>query len=144
MWNNRVVPVTVEGGRLQLHRGEVSDRQERVEAAFEHAFEQLIGSPKSPDQLSRYHRFRNHLLRMWGAFQEAQAEHDKAEREAAERFWSGLRLIRASRAQTAEGWSIVNAEEEREGKANEPETSPVQTSVPPEPLLTSTSGPSVS
>ncbi len=42
--------------------GDASDRQERVEAAFEHAYEQLIGSPKSPDQLGRYHRFRNHLL----------------------------------------------------------------------------------
>ncbi len=96
--------------------GDVSDRQERVEAAFEHAYEQLIGSPKSPDQLSRYHRFRNHLLRMWGAYQEAQAEHDKAEREAAERFWQGLRLVRATRGRSAEGWSIVNGEEERVGE----------------------------
>ena len=95
---------------------DLSDRQERVEAAFEHAFEQLIGSPKSPDQLSRYHRFRNHLLRMWGAFQEAQAEHDKAEREAADRFWEGLRLVRATRGRTSEGWSIVNREEERLGE----------------------------
>ena len=60
---------------------ELSDRQERVEAAFEHAFEQIIGAPKSqPRLLATYHRFRNHLMRMWGAFQEAQAEHDKAER----------------------------------------------------------------
>jgi hypothetical protein len=98
---------------------DITDRQERVEAAFEHAFEQLIGSPnKEPRLLPTYHRFRNHLLRMWGAFQEAQAEHDKAEREAAERFWSGLRLIRASRATTAEGWSIVNAEDERMGEVS--------------------------
>src|ERR1044072_1730915 len=72
---------------------EVTDRQERVEAAFEHAFEKLIGSPKQqPKLLPTYHRFRNHLLRMWSAFQEAQAEHDKAEREQAERFWAQLRL----------------------------------------------------
>jgi hypothetical protein len=95
---------------------DIADRQERVEAAFEHAFEQLIGSPKSPDQLSRYHRFRNHLLRMWGAFQEAQAEHDKAERDAAEKFWEGLRLVRATRGRSAEGWSIVNKDEERLGE----------------------------
>jgi len=95
---------------------DLTDRQERVEAAFEHAFEQLIGSPKSPDQLSRYHRFRNHLLRMWGAFQEAQAEHDKAEREQAERFWAQLRLVRSSRGQPAEAWSIVNTDDERRGE----------------------------
>jgi hypothetical protein len=53
---------------------------------------------------------------MWGAFQEAQAEHDKAEREAAERFWQGLRLIRATRGTMAEGWSIVNHEDERMGE----------------------------
>jgi hypothetical protein len=98
---------------------DISDRQERVEAAFEHAFEQLVGSPnKEPRLLPTYHRFRNHLLRMWGAFQEAQAEHDKAEREAAERFWSGLRLIRSTRATTSEGWSIVNAEDERMGEVS--------------------------
>lgn len=95
----------------------VEDRQERVEEAFEHAFQQIIGSTKDqPRLLATYHRFRNHLLRMWGAFQEAQAEHDKAEREAAERFWQGLRLIRATRGRSAEGWSIVNAEEERVGE----------------------------
>ena len=95
----------------------VEDRQERVEEAFEHAFQQIIGSTKDqPRLLATYHRFRNHLLRMWGAFQEAQAEHDKAEREAAERFWQGLRLIRATRGRNAEGWSIVNAEEERVGE----------------------------
>src|SRR6266536_2331565 len=61
---------------------DVSDRQERVEAAFEHAFEKLVGSPKQqPKLLPTYHRFRNHLLRMWSAFQEAQAEHDKADDE---------------------------------------------------------------
>jgi hypothetical protein len=98
---------------------DISDRQERVEAAFEHAFEQLVGSPnKEPRLLPTYHRFRNHLLRMWGAFQEAQAEHDKAEREAAERFWSGLRLIRSTRSTTSEGWSIVNAEDERMGEVS--------------------------
>src|SRR5919109_5549733 len=96
---------------------DISDRQERVEAAFEHAFEQLIGSPnKEPRLLPTYHRFRNHLLRMWGAYQEAQAEHDKAEREAADRFWQGLRLVRATRGRSAEGWSIVNGEEERVGE----------------------------
>src|SRR5205814_8432180 len=42
---------------------EVTDRQERVEAAFEHAFEKLVGSPKQqPKLLPTYHRFRNHLL----------------------------------------------------------------------------------
>ena len=98
---------------------DISDRQERVEAAFEHAFEQLMGSPnKEPRLLPTYHRFRNHLLRMWGAFQEAQAEHDKAEREAAERFWQGLRLIRATRGSMAEGWSIVNHEDERMGEVS--------------------------
>ncbi|MBO0682447.1 MAG: hypothetical protein J2P45_04755, partial [Candidatus Dormibacteraeota bacterium] len=96
---------------------DLSDRQERVEEAFEHAFEQILGSPKNnPRLLPTYHRFRNHLMRMWGAFQEAQAEHDKAEREAAERFWQGLRLVRLSRASTAEQWSIVNNEDERLGE----------------------------
>src|ERR687883_1680912 len=96
---------------------DISDRQERVEAAFEHAFEQLIGSPnKEPRLLPAYHRFRNHLLRMWGAFQEAQAEHDKAEREEAERFWAELRLVRSSRGGAAENWSIVNKEDERLGE----------------------------
>ena len=83
---------------------DVADRQERVEAAFEHAFEQLIGSPKQqPKLLPTYHRFRNHLLRMWSAFQEAQAEHDKAERESAERFWAQLRLVRSTRGQARGG-----------------------------------------
>jgi hypothetical protein len=96
---------------------DLTDRQERVEAAFEHAFEQLIGSPKNqPKLLPTYHRFRNHLLRMWGAFQEAQAEHEKAEREAATRFWSDLRLIRAIRGQSSESWSIVNGDDERMGE----------------------------
>jgi hypothetical protein len=96
---------------------EVTDRQERVEAAFEHAFEKLIGSPKQqPKLLPTYHRFRNHLLRMWSAFQEAQAEHDKAEREQAERFWAQLRLVRSSRGQAAEAWSIVNTDDERRGE----------------------------
>src|SRR5260370_510538 len=95
---------------------DVADRQERVEAAFEHAFEQLIGSSKQqPKLLPTYHRFRNHLLRMWSAFQEAQAEHDKAERELAERFWAPLRLVRSTRGQAAEAWSIVNADDERRG-----------------------------
>ena len=96
---------------------DLTDRQERVEEAFEHAFEQILGAPKNnPRLLPTYHRFRNHLMRMWGAFQEAQAEHDKAEREAAERFWQGLRLVRLTRAATAEQWSIVNNEEERLGE----------------------------
>ena len=96
---------------------DLADRQERVEAAFEHAFEQLVGSPKSqPRLLPTYHRFRNHLLRMWGAFQEAQNEHDKAERELAQRFWAGLRLIRSTRGSSAETWSIVNNDEERMGE----------------------------
>ncbi len=96
---------------------DLTDRQERVEAAFEHAFEQIIGSSSSqPKLLSTYHQYRNHLLRMWGAFQEAQNEHDKAERDAAERFWTGLRLIRATRARTAESWSMVNVEDERVGE----------------------------
>src|SRR2546427_3204332 len=96
---------------------DVSDRQERVEAAFEHAFEKLIGSPKQqPKMLPTYHRFRNPLRRMRGAFQEAQAEHDKAERESAERFWAQLRLVRSSRGQAAEAWSIVNSEDERRGE----------------------------
>ncbi len=48
---------------------DVADRQERVESAFEHAFEQLTGSSKQqPKLLPTYHRFRNHLLRMWSAF----------------------------------------------------------------------------
>src|SRR5256712_2591769 len=109
-----------ESMRLSEDEGwapDVSDRQERVEAAFEHAFEKLIGSPKQqPKLLPTYHRFRNHLLRMWSAFQEAQAEHDKAERESAERFWAQLRLVRSSRGQAAEAWSIVNAEDERRGE----------------------------
>ncbi len=96
---------------------DLSDRQERVEAAFEHAFEQLVGSPNTqPRLLPTYHRFRNHLLRMWGAFQEAQAEHDKAEREMAQRFWAALRLIRSTRSGSAESWSIVNNDEERMGE----------------------------
>src|SRR5438445_122898 len=96
---------------------DVADRQERVESAFEHAFEQLIGSSKQqPKLLPTYHRFRNHLLRMWSAFQEAQAEHDKAERESAERFWAPLRLVRSTRGQAAEAWSIVNADDERRGE----------------------------
>jgi hypothetical protein len=96
---------------------DLADRQERVEAAFEHAFEQIIGSPKQqPRLLNTYHRFRNHLLRMWGAFQEAQAEHDRAEREAADRFWSGLRLVRLARSSTAEQWAIFNDEEQRLGE----------------------------
>jgi hypothetical protein len=96
---------------------ELTDRQERVEAAFEYAFEQLVGSTKNqPKLLATYHRFRNHLLRMWGAFQEAQAEHDKAERDEAEKFWSELRLVRSSRGTAAENWSIVNREDERLGE----------------------------
>src|SRR2546430_1354728 len=95
-----------ESMRLSEDEGwapDVADRQERVEAAFEHAFEKLIGSPKQqPKLLPTYHRFRNHLLRMWSAFQEAQAEHDKAEREAAERVWAQLRLVRSTRGQGAE------------------------------------------
>src|ERR1700687_5433551 len=72
---------------------DVADRQERVEAAFEHAFEQLIGSSKQqPKLLPTYHRFRNHPLRMWSAFQEAQGEADKAGRE------SGVDLQRRRRA----------------------------------------------
>jgi hypothetical protein len=98
---------------------DLTDRQERVEAAFEHAFERIMGDPQSsPRLLSTYHRFRNHLMRMWGAFQEAQAEHDKAERDAAERFWSGLRLVRLSRASSAEQWSVVNNEDERVGEVS--------------------------
>jgi hypothetical protein len=96
---------------------DLSDRQERVEAAFEHAFTELIGSPKSqPKLLPTYHRFRNHLMRMWSAYQEAQIEHEKAERDAAESFWDHLRLIRASRGLQAETWSMVNREEERVGE----------------------------
>jgi hypothetical protein len=96
---------------------DLTDRQERVEAAFEHAFEQLMGSPKNnPKLLPTYHRFRNHLMRMWGAFQEAQAEHEKAEREAANRFWNELRLIRAIRGNSSESWSMVNADDERIGE----------------------------
>jgi hypothetical protein len=98
---------------------DVLDRQERVEAAFEHAFEDLIGKPKQqPRLLGTYHRFRNHLLRMWSAFQEAQAEHDRAERELADRFWGGLRLVRLSRAAGAEQWVIFNEEEDRQGEVS--------------------------
>src|SRR5258708_15642587 len=53
---------------------------------------------------------------MWSAFQEAQAEHDKAERELAERFWAPLRLVRSTRGQAAEAWSIVNTDDERRGE----------------------------
>jgi len=109
-----------ESMRLSEDEGwapDVTDRQERVEAAFEHAFEKLIGSPKQqPKLLPTYHRFRNHLLRMWSAFQEAQNEHDKAERESAERFWAQLRLVRSTRAHAAEAWSIVNVDDERRGE----------------------------
>jgi hypothetical protein len=98
---------------------DLADRQERVEAAFDHAFERILGQPNSNSRLLKvYHRFRNHLLRMWGAFQEAQAEHDKAERAAAMRFWAGLRLVRISRSSTAEQWMIVNEEEERRGEVS--------------------------
>ena len=98
---------------------EVLDRQERVEAAFEHSFTELIGSPKQqPRMLSTYHRFRNHLLRMWSAFQEAQAEHDRAEHEAADRFWQGLRMVRLSRAPGAEQWAIFNDDEDRLGEVS--------------------------
>jgi hypothetical protein len=94
-------------------RPDLTDRQERVEAAFAHAFERIIGSPDNNTRLLNvYHRFRNHLLRMWGAFQEAQAEHEKAEREAADRFWSDLRLVRASRTSHAEQWTILNREDD--------------------------------
>src|SRR5436189_295916 len=44
------------------------------------------------------------------------AEPDKAERESAERFWAQLRLVRSSRGQAAEAWSIVNADDERRGE----------------------------
>src|SRR5258706_8222043 len=48
---------------------DLADRQERVEAAFEHAFEKLIGSSKQPPKvLPTYPRFRHHPLRSWGAF----------------------------------------------------------------------------
>jgi len=98
---------------------DLTDRQERVEAAFEHAFEQLIGSPQAkPGLLATYHRFRNHLLRMWGSFQEAQAEREKAQRDAANRFWKDLRLVRSTRGQSAESWSIVNGEDERLGEVS--------------------------
>ena len=98
---------------------DIVDRQERVEAAFEHAFEQLIGSPQSqPRLLATYHRFRNHLLRMWGAFQEAQAEHEKAQRDAANTFWRDLRLVRSTRSQSGESWSIVNPDDERLGEVS--------------------------
>src|SRR5260370_7274909 len=53
---------------------------------------------------------------MGRAFQEGQAEHDKAEREWAERFWASLRLVRSTRAQAAEAWSIVNTDDERRGE----------------------------
>jgi hypothetical protein len=95
---------------------DLDDRQERVEAAFEHAFERILGSPDNNPRLRNvYHRFRNHLLRMWGAFQEAQAQHEKAEREAAERFWSDLRLVRAARTANAEQWMILNGDGDRMG-----------------------------
>jgi hypothetical protein len=55
---------------------------------------------------------------MWSAFQEAQAEHDKAERESAERFWAPLRLVRSTRGPGAEAWSIVNVDDERRGEVN--------------------------
>lgn len=98
---------------------DLTDRQERVEAAFAHAFERILGSPDSAPRLrNTYHRFRNHLMRMWGAFEEAQAEHDKAEREAAERFWSDLRLVRLSRAASAEQWMIENGDGERMGEVS--------------------------
>jgi hypothetical protein len=98
---------------------DLQDRQERVEAAFEHAFEELIGSTqKQPQLVPTYHRFRNHLLRMWGAFQEAQVEHEKAERQAAEEFWQGLRLVRSTRGQASETWSVVNGDEERMGEVS--------------------------
>src|SRR6266511_196619 len=103
----KVTPALLEEHRLA----------DLVEAAFEHAFEKLMGSPKQqPKLLPTYHRFRNHLLRMWSAFQEAQAEHDKAERESAEKFWAQLRLVRSSRGQAAEAWSIVNTDDERRGE----------------------------
>ncbi len=95
------------------------DRQERVEAAFEHNFEKILGSPKHDKRLrATYHRFRNHLMRMWGAFQEAQAQHDKAEREAAERFWQGMRLVRSHRSRSAEQWSILDGEDDRLGEVS--------------------------
>lgn len=98
---------------------DLTDGQERVEAAFEHAFGELVGSPqKEPRLLNTYHRFRNHLLRMWGAFQEAQAERDKAMRDAADRFWKDLRLVRSTRSRTGETWSIVNVEDERIGEVS--------------------------
>ena len=78
-----------ESMRLSEDEGwapEVSDRQERVEAAFEHAFEKLIGSPKQQPKL------------------------------LAERFWAPLRLVRSSRGQAAEAWSIVNTDDERRGE----------------------------
>ena len=98
---------------------EVLDRQERVEAAFEHSFTSSSGRPSSSPRCCRtYHRFRNHLLRMWSAFQEAQAEHDRAERESADRFWQGLRMVRLSRAQGAEAWAIFNDDEDRLGEVS--------------------------
>ncbi|MGH7881330.1 MAG: hypothetical protein ACREN8_00215 [Candidatus Dormibacteraceae bacterium] len=91
---------------------EMLDHQERVETAFESAFEQILGEPTNNSRLLKvYHRFRNHLLRMWGAFQEAQAAHEEAERESAARFWQDLQLIRIARGTDAESWSIVSAEE---------------------------------
>ncbi|MDQ6899781.1 MAG: hypothetical protein M3072_09760 [Candidatus Dormibacteraeota bacterium] len=99
--------------------GDLVDRQERVESAFEHSFENILGSPKHDKRLlATYHRFRNHLMRMWGAFQEAQAEHDKAQREAAERFWQGLRLVRSHRSRSGEQWSILDGEEDRLGEVS--------------------------
>src|SRR2546429_362839 len=44
------------------------------------------------------------------------ADLDKAERESAERFWAQLRLVRSSRGQAAEAWSIVNTDDERRGE----------------------------
>ncbi len=96
---------------------DIADRQERVEAAFAAAFAQVLGDPQGrPALLHRYHRFRNHLLRMWGAFQEAQAEHEQMQRDAAERFWSELHLVRSVRAESSEAWSIVNSQDERMGE----------------------------
>src|SRR5260370_12253006 len=66
----------------------VADRQERVESAFEHAFEQLIGSPKQqPKLLSTYHRFRNHLLPMLRAFHAPPPEPANANPDSPERSW---------------------------------------------------------
>ncbi len=97
---------------------DLSDQQERVEAAFDTAFERLIGSPKNANHLNKYHQFRNHLLRMWGAFQEAQAEHEKAQREEAEAFWKDLRLVRTVRGRSTEVWTIQNADDRRVGEVS--------------------------